>query len=134
MSVVGPRPHMLKHTEEYSKLIDKYMVRHFVKPGITGWAQVTGFRGETKKLWQMEGRVERDIGIWNTGHSSGTVGATRKPVGKTSVRHRVLITVPMHNLSYHLHYNRTGYQDNLARTYLLQAEAQRRGKQGILVL
>ena len=61
MSVVGPRPHMLKHTEEYSKLIDKYMVRHLVKPGITGWAQVTGFRGETKKLWQMEGRVERDI-------------------------------------------------------------------------
>ena len=61
MSVVGPRPHMLKHTEEYSKLIDKYMVRHLVKPGITGWAQVTGFRGETKELWQMEGRVERDI-------------------------------------------------------------------------
>lgn len=61
MSVVGPRPHMLKHTEEYSKLIDKYMVRHLVKSGITGWAQVTGFRGETKKLWQMEGRVERDI-------------------------------------------------------------------------
>lgn len=61
MSVVGPRPHMLKHTEEYSKLIDKCMVRHLVKPGITGWAQVTGFRGETKELWQMEGRVERDI-------------------------------------------------------------------------
>ena len=61
MSVVGPRPHMLKHTEEYSKLIDKYMVRHLVKPGFTGWAQVTGFRGETKELWQMEGRVERDI-------------------------------------------------------------------------
>lgn len=61
MSVVGPRPHMLKHTEEYSKLIDKYMVRHLVKPGITGWAQVTGYRGETKELWQMEGRVERDI-------------------------------------------------------------------------
>lgn len=61
MSVVGPRPHMLKHTEEYSKLIDKYMVRHLVKPGITGWAQVTGFRGETKELWQMEGRVERDM-------------------------------------------------------------------------
>ena len=61
MSVVGPRPHMLKHTEEYSKLIDKYMVRHLVKPGITGWAQVTSFRGETKELWQMEGRVERDI-------------------------------------------------------------------------
>ena len=61
MSVVGPRPHMLKHTEEYSHLIDKYMVRHLVKPGITGWAQVTGYRGETKELWQMEGRVQRDV-------------------------------------------------------------------------
>ncbi len=61
MSVVGPRPHMLKHTEEYSKLIDKYMVRHLVKPGITGWAQINGFRGETKELWQMEGRVVKDI-------------------------------------------------------------------------
>lgn len=61
MSVVGPRPHMLKHTEEYSKLIDKYMVRHFVKPGITGWAQVTGFRGETKELKDMEGRIQGDI-------------------------------------------------------------------------
>ena len=61
MSIVGPRPHMLAHTEMYSQLIDKYMVRHFVKPGITGWAQVTGFRGETKELWQMEGRVKRDI-------------------------------------------------------------------------
>ena len=61
MSIVGPRPHMLKHTEEYSNLINKFMVRHFVKPGITGWAQVTGFRGETKELWQMEGRVQRDI-------------------------------------------------------------------------
>lgn len=61
MSIVGPRPHMLAHTEQYSGLIDKYMVRHFVKPGVTGWAQVTGFRGETKELWQMEGRVKRDI-------------------------------------------------------------------------
>ena len=61
MSVVGPRPHMLKHTDEYSKLIDKYMVRHIVKPGITGWSQVTGFRGETKELWQMEERVKRDL-------------------------------------------------------------------------
>ena len=61
MSIVGPRPHMLKHTEEYSNLINKFMVRHFVKPGITGWAQVTGYRGETKELWQMEGRVQRDI-------------------------------------------------------------------------
>lgn len=61
MSLVGPRPHMLKHTEEYSRLIDKYMMRHLVKPGITGWAQVTGFRGETKELSQMEGRVRRDL-------------------------------------------------------------------------
>ena len=68
MSIVGPRPHMLAHTEQYSRLIDKYMVRHFVKPGLTGWAQVTGFRGETKELWQMEGRVQRDI--WYMEHWS----------------------------------------------------------------
>lgn len=61
MSVVGPRPHMLLHTDMYSKLIPKYMVRHFCKPGITGWAQVTGSRGETEELWQMEERVEKDI-------------------------------------------------------------------------
>jgi putative colanic acid biosynthesis UDP-glucose lipid carrier transferase len=61
MSVVGPRPHMLKHTDQYSALIDKYMVRHLVKPGVTGWAQVTGYRGETKTLEQMEGRVKRDV-------------------------------------------------------------------------
>ena len=68
MSIVGPRPHMLAHTEMYSQLIDKYMVRHFVKPGVTGWAQVTGYRGETKELWQMEGRVKRDI--WYMEHWS----------------------------------------------------------------
>lgn len=61
MSIVGPRPHMLKHTEEYSALINRYMVRHFAKPGITGWAQVQGCRGETKELWQMEERIEKDI-------------------------------------------------------------------------
>lgn len=61
MSIVGPRPHMLHHTEIYGKIIDKYMVRHFSKPGITGWAQVTGYRGETKELWQMEERIKRDI-------------------------------------------------------------------------
>ena len=61
MSIVGPRPHMLHHTEVYGSLIDKYMVRHFSKPGITGWAQVTGYRGETKELWQMEERIRRDI-------------------------------------------------------------------------
>lgn len=61
MSVVGPRPHMLKHTEEYAKLIDLYMVRHSVKPGITGWAQVNGYRGPTEQLWKMEKRVEYDV-------------------------------------------------------------------------
>lgn len=61
MSVVGPRPHMLMHTSQYTELIDQYMVRHIVPPGITGWAQVTGYRGQTKELWQMQGRVERDV-------------------------------------------------------------------------
>ncbi|MGN0221555.1 MAG: undecaprenyl-phosphate glucose phosphotransferase [Prevotella sp.] len=61
MSVVGPRPHMVKHTEDYSALIDKYMVRHWVKPGITGWAQVRGARGETQELWQMEDRIKKDV-------------------------------------------------------------------------
>lgn len=61
MSVVGPRPHMLKHTAEYSKLINHFMVRHFAKPGITGLAQVCGFRGETRYIDQMEGRVKKDI-------------------------------------------------------------------------
>lgn len=61
MSIVGPRPHMTLHTEKYSALINKYMVRHFAKPGITGLAQVTGFRGETEELWQMEGRIRQDI-------------------------------------------------------------------------
>ena len=61
MSVVGPRPHMVSHTEEYSALIEKYMIRHAVKPGITGWAQVNGYRGGTKYLWQMEKRVEHDV-------------------------------------------------------------------------
>jgi Undecaprenyl-phosphate glucose phosphotransferase len=61
MSVVGPRPHMLKHTQEYSTLIEKYMVRQLVKPGITGVAQVKGYRGETKELKDMEGRVREDV-------------------------------------------------------------------------
>ena len=61
MSFVGPRPHMLAHTEQYDALIDKYMVRHMVLPGLTGWAQVNGYRGETKTLDQMKGRVKYDI-------------------------------------------------------------------------
>ena len=60
MSIVGPRP-ALPREVEYSQLINKYMVRHFIKPGITGWAQVTGFRGETRELSQMEGRIKADI-------------------------------------------------------------------------
>ena len=61
MSLVGPRPHMLKHTEEYSRIINRFMVRHLAKPGITGLAQVSGFRGETKYINMMEGRVKKDI-------------------------------------------------------------------------
>lgn len=60
MSVIGPRPHMLKHTEEYAKKIDKFMARHFVKPGITGLAQAKGFRGETTQIRQMQNRVKLD--------------------------------------------------------------------------
>ncbi|TDQ10002.1 undecaprenyl-phosphate glucose phosphotransferase [Pedobacter metabolipauper] len=61
MSVVGPRPHMLKHTEQYKEIISHFMVRHFLKPGITGWAQVNGYRGETKEKADMENRVKCDI-------------------------------------------------------------------------
>ncbi len=61
MSVVGPRPHMLMHTEKYSNLMNQFMVRHFIKPGITGWAQINGYRGEIKKDEQLHKRVEHDI-------------------------------------------------------------------------
>jgi putative colanic acid biosynthesis UDP-glucose lipid carrier transferase len=61
MSVVGPRPHALKHNSDYVKLIPKYALRHKVKPGITGWAQICGYRGETDTLDKMEGRVKHDI-------------------------------------------------------------------------
>jgi putative colanic acid biosynthesis UDP-glucose lipid carrier transferase len=61
MSVVGPRPHMMNVVKEYSDLINNYVVRQYAKPGITGWAQVNGFRGETKILSDMENRVEYDI-------------------------------------------------------------------------
>lgn len=52
---------MLKHTEDYSRLVDRYMLRHIVKPGITGWAQVNGLRGQTDELWKMEKRVDFDM-------------------------------------------------------------------------
>ena len=61
MSVVGPRPHMLKHTDEYADKVDKYMVRHFVKPGITGLAQVRGYRGEIEKDSDILNRIKFDI-------------------------------------------------------------------------
>lgn len=61
MSIVGPRPHAVAHNEMYRKLIKGYMVRHKVKPGITGWAQVNGFRGETDTLEKMQGRIDHDL-------------------------------------------------------------------------
>jgi undecaprenyl-phosphate galactose phosphotransferase/putative colanic acid biosynthesis UDP-glucose lipid carrier transferase len=61
MSLVGPRPHAVAHDDEYSKLIANYAFRHHVKPGITGWAQVAGCRGETAHLESMQRRVEFDI-------------------------------------------------------------------------
>jgi putative colanic acid biosysnthesis UDP-glucose lipid carrier transferase len=61
MSVVGPRPHMLKHTEEYQQVVRSYSLRHLIKPGITGLAQVNGFRGEVKQISDIRGRVAMDI-------------------------------------------------------------------------
>jgi putative colanic acid biosysnthesis UDP-glucose lipid carrier transferase len=61
MSIVGPRPHAVAHNEMYRRLIKSYMVRHKVRPGITGWAQVNGFRGETDSLEKMEGRIRCDL-------------------------------------------------------------------------
>ena len=61
MSIVGPRPHAVAHNEEYRQLIKAYMVRHKVKPGITGWAQVNGHRGETDTIEKMQARVEYDL-------------------------------------------------------------------------
>jgi putative colanic acid biosynthesis UDP-glucose lipid carrier transferase len=61
MSVIGPRPHMLKQTEEYRQLINQFMLRHTVKPGITGLAQVNGFRGEIRNLSDIQKRVENDV-------------------------------------------------------------------------
>ncbi len=68
MSLVGPRPHMLAHTDYYSDYISDYMIRHFVKPGITGWAQTHGARGETKTIHDMKQRVEKDF--WYNEHWS----------------------------------------------------------------
>ena len=61
MSIVGPRPHAVAHNETYRKAIKGYMIRHKVKPGITGWAQVNGYRGETETIDKMEKRIEYDL-------------------------------------------------------------------------
>jgi putative colanic acid biosynthesis UDP-glucose lipid carrier transferase len=61
MSIVGPRPHAVAHNEAYRKLIKGYMQRHKVRPGITGWAQVNGLRGETESLDKMKARIEHDL-------------------------------------------------------------------------
>ena len=61
MSLVGPRPHAVAHNEQYRKLIKGYMIRHKVAPGMTGWAQVHGMRGETQTLEQMEQRIKYDL-------------------------------------------------------------------------
>jgi putative colanic acid biosynthesis UDP-glucose lipid carrier transferase len=61
MSLVGPRPHAVAHNEEYRRLIKGYMIRHKVAPGMTGLAQIRGYRGETKTIEQMRARVESDL-------------------------------------------------------------------------
>jgi putative colanic acid biosynthesis UDP-glucose lipid carrier transferase len=61
MSLIGPRPHMLKHTSDYSEVVDDYMVRQFIKPGITGWAQIHGYRGEITNPEQIQMRVDKDL-------------------------------------------------------------------------
>jgi putative colanic acid biosynthesis UDP-glucose lipid carrier transferase len=61
MSLVGPRPHMVKHTSDYSKIVDNFMIRQFSKPGITGWAQINGFRGQITDNQQLKSRVTSDL-------------------------------------------------------------------------
>jgi putative colanic acid biosynthesis UDP-glucose lipid carrier transferase len=65
MSIVGPRPHAVAHNEQYRGLINGYMVRHKVRPGITGWAQINGFRGETETVEMMKRRIEYDLDYLN---------------------------------------------------------------------
>jgi putative colanic acid biosynthesis UDP-glucose lipid carrier transferase len=79
MSVVGPRPHAVAHNEQYRKLIKGYMLRHKVKPGITGWAQVNGLRGETETLDKMRARIQYDIDYmrnWSLGFDLMIIGKT----------------------------------------------------------
>jgi putative colanic acid biosysnthesis UDP-glucose lipid carrier transferase len=83
MSIVGPRPHAVAHNELYRKLIKAYMVRHKVKPGITGWAQVNGHRGETDTVEKMQARVEYDLEYlrnWSLGFDLQIIARTVKLV------------------------------------------------------
>jgi Undecaprenyl-phosphate glucose phosphotransferase len=79
MSVVGPRPHALEHDDLYQKVVSGYIHRYRIKPGITGWAQVNGFRGETDRIEKMEGRVAHDLyylGNWSFGLDMRIIAAT----------------------------------------------------------
>ena len=79
MSIVGPRPHAVAHNEQYRRIIKAYMVRHKVKPGITGWAQVNGQRGETDTIEKMRTRVEYDLEYlrnWSLGLDLQIIAAT----------------------------------------------------------
>jgi putative colanic acid biosynthesis UDP-glucose lipid carrier transferase len=81
MSIVGPRPHAVTHNKEYRQIIKAYMVRHKVKPGITGWAQVNGQRGETDTVEKMRTRVEYDLEYlrnWSLGLDLKIIVATIK--------------------------------------------------------
>ena len=83
MSIVGPRPHAVAHNEQYRELIKAYMVRHKVKPGITGWAQVNGHRGETDTIEKMQARVEYDLEYlrnWSLGLDLQIIARTVKLV------------------------------------------------------
>jgi putative colanic acid biosynthesis UDP-glucose lipid carrier transferase len=83
MSIVGPRPHAVAHNEQYAQLIKAYMVRHKVKPGITGWAQVNGHRGETDTVDKMQARVEYDLAYlrnWSIGFDLQIIARTAKLV------------------------------------------------------
>jgi putative colanic acid biosynthesis UDP-glucose lipid carrier transferase len=81
MSIVGPRPHAVAHNDQYRSIIDAYMLRHKVRPGITGWAQVNGHRGETDVVEKMVARVEHDIDYlrnWSLGLDLRIIARTIK--------------------------------------------------------
>jgi putative colanic acid biosynthesis UDP-glucose lipid carrier transferase len=89
MSIVGPRPHAVTHNKEYRQIIKAYMVRHKVKPGITGWAQVNGQRGETDTVEKMRARVEYDLEYlrnWSLGLDLKIIVATISCCSSTARR------------------------------------------------